>query len=73
MATERVIMVRRRLKLSRRTCAACGRTFDGWGRQRFCTPTCQKRWDYHAHADKRREARRERHRRQRAEQERPQA
>ncbi len=59
----RVITVERRLQLTVRTCAVCGRTFEGWGRARFCSRTCQNRWDYGQHAEQRRAERRERYRR----------
>ena len=62
--SERVITVERRLKLSERTCAVCGHTFEGWGRARFCSRACQNRWDYEQHAEQRRAERRERYRRQ---------
>lgn len=65
METERIIVIQRRLKLSRRVCADCGTEFTGWGRQRFCSPNCQKRADYAVHAEQRRAARRTRYRRQR--------
>ena len=55
METERVIHVERRLKLSPRTCAVCGTTFSGWGRQKFCLPACRRRADYQAHADARKQ------------------
>lgn len=63
METEqvRVISVERRLKLSERACPQCGRTFLGWGKQRFDTPACQKKWDYYAHIEARRAARRARY------------
>ena len=64
--SERVITVERRLKLTERTCAVCGRTFEGWGRARFCSRACQNRWDYEHHAEQRRATRRERYRRQKA-------
>ena len=60
----RVITVQRRLKLTPRTCAVCGREFPGWGRQRFCGKPCQRKWDYQQHADARRANRREYYRRQ---------
>jgi tRNA(Ile2) C34 agmatinyltransferase TiaS len=63
MQSERVIHVERRLKLTERDCAFCGTAFMGWGRQRFCTPSCRRRWDYRAHAEARRSARREHYRR----------
>ena len=66
----RTIIIQRRLVLTPRTCARCGRGFEGWGRQRFCEPKCQKNWDYRQHAEARRRARRERYRRQK---ERPEA
>jgi hypothetical protein len=62
--TEKIVYAERRLKLTPRTCAACGHSFHGWGRQRFCSPTCQKRWDYHQHAEQRRTARRARYQEQ---------
>ena len=65
---ERVIIVERRLQLTERTCAVCGRTFEGWGRARFCSRTCQNRWDYGQHAEQRRAERRERYWRQRDQQ-----
>ncbi len=63
-----VITVERRLQLTERTCAVCGRTFEGWGRARFCSRTCQNRWDYAQHAEQRRAERRERCRRQKEQQ-----
>jgi hypothetical protein len=63
----RVVYIQRRLVLTPRTCAQCGRAFEGWGRQRFCQPKCQKLWDYYKHADARRATRRERYRRQKHE------
>ncbi len=65
---ERVITVERRLKLTERTCAVCGRTFEGWGRAHFCSRRCQNRWDYGQHAEQRRAERRERYRRQKEQQ-----
>ena len=65
MESEKVISVQRRLKLSPRTCATCGRTFAGWGRQRFCSKACQRRSDYLRHAEARRAKRREYYRRKR--------
>ena len=62
--TKRVIF-RRTMTLTPRKCASCGKDFYGWGRQRFCSPRCQKRWDYHEHAEQRRAAKRERYRRDR--------
>ena len=59
MDTERVTTVTRRLKLTPRTCAVCGREFPGWGRQRFCGKPCQRKWDYKQHAEGRRANRRE--------------
>ena len=64
MDAERVITVERRLKLTPRTCAVCGREFPGWGRQRFCGKPCQRKFDYQRHADQRRANRREVYRRQ---------
>ena len=63
MDTERVVTVQRRLKLTPRTCAVCGRDFPGWGRQRFCSKPCQRKWDYRRHADVRRANRRKYYRR----------
>jgi hypothetical protein len=35
-----------RLKVYRRTCATCGKEFEGGPRARFCSPTCRvKDWD----------------------------
>ncbi len=65
MESEKVISVQRRLKLTPRTCATCGRTFAGWGRQRFCNKACQRRSDYLLHAEVRRANRREYYRRKR--------
>jgi tRNA(Ile2) C34 agmatinyltransferase TiaS len=65
MESERIINLQRRLKLWERTCAQCGQTFQGWGVQRFCSPPCQRRWDYHQHVEKRRATRRAYYRRQR--------
>jgi predicted nucleic acid-binding Zn ribbon protein len=62
---SRVVYIRRRLVLTPRTCAQCGTAFEGWGRQRFCSKACQRRWDYRRHAEQRRAARRERYRRDR--------
>jgi hypothetical protein len=63
--SERLITLQRRLKLTQRTCVMCARNFLGWGVQRFCKPACQRRWDYHKNADKRRATRRAYYRRQR--------
>jgi tRNA(Ile2) C34 agmatinyltransferase TiaS len=60
----RVITIQRRLKLTPRTCAVCGREISGWGRQRFCGKPCQRKWDYQQHAEARRANRREYYRRQ---------
>ena len=65
MDSERVTTVTRRLKLTPRTCAVCGREFPGWGRQRFCGRPCQRQWDYLQHAEVRRANRREYYRHQR--------
>jgi len=59
MDTEKLIMVQRRLKLTPRTCATCGSAFPGWGRQRFCSKPCHRKWDYRQHAEARRANRRE--------------
>ena len=65
MEAETAVLVRQqRIPLTPRTCARCGRAFQGWGRQRFCSPTCRRTWDYHEHAETRRANRRERYRRE---------
>lgn len=64
MDTERRITVQRRLKLAPRTCAVCGLDYPGWGRQRFCSKPCQRKWDYGQHAEARRANRREYYRRE---------
>jgi tRNA(Ile2) C34 agmatinyltransferase TiaS len=69
MESERVIHVERRLKLSPRSCAACGTMFPGWGQQKFCSPACRRRADYEAHAESRRLARRQHYERQKNQQE----
>lgn len=66
MESERIIHVQRRLRLSPRTCATCGTTFAGWGRQRFCSPACRRRKDYEVHAEARKQARRDYYERQKA-------
>ena len=64
MPSERVITVQRRLVLTPRTCIMCGKAFDGWGRQLFCSKPCQRHWDYRQHLESRREKRRARYARQ---------
>ena len=64
MPEGRVIMIQRRLVLTPRTCVRCGKSFEGWGRQRFCSKPCQRHWDYRQHVESRREKRRARYRRQ---------
>jgi len=64
MDMERIIHVERRLKLDQRECVVCGTAFDGWGRQRFCSAACRRRRDYEAHAEARKQARREYYQRQ---------
>ena len=64
---ERVITLQRRLKLTERTCAACGMGFQGWGVQRYCSKRCARRADYHRHPEKRRATRRAYYRRNKAE------
>ena len=64
MQDERVIYVQRRLVLTPRTCAMCGKEFEGFGRARFCSKPCQRHWDYRQHVKSRREKRRARSRRQ---------
>ncbi len=59
---QRIVITERHLKLTPRTCATCARAFHGWGRQRFCSLSCQRRWDYLRHAESRRAKRRERYR-----------
>jgi hypothetical protein len=63
---ERTILVERRLRYTPRTCAACGKRFQGWGRARFCSVECKRRADYATHAEDRRAKRRARYRRQQA-------
>ena len=41
-----------------RSCAVCGRTFEGLARARYCSATCRRRADYQAHAAQRRQAKR---------------
>ncbi len=64
MPAEKVITLERRIKLTPRTCAVCGRPFDGWGQQRYCSVACRRRADYEQHAESRREKRRARYRRE---------
>ena len=64
MPSERVITVQRRLVLTPRTCIMCGKAFEGWGRQHFCSKPCQRHWDYRQHLESRREKRRARYARQ---------
>ena len=65
MPEERVVYIQRRLVLTPRTCVMCGKTFEGWGRQRFCSKPCQRHWDYRQHLESRREKRRARYARRR--------
>ena len=58
MNSDDVLIVERRYRLSPRTCSVCGRGFHGWGRQRFCSTACRRRWDYQQHAEERRAKRR---------------
>jgi hypothetical protein len=58
---EKIVVAERHIRLSPRMCATCGQPFHGWGRQRFCSLSCQRRWDYLRHADARRTRRRERY------------
>ena len=67
METEKLITVQRRLKLTPKNCAVCGREFPGWGRQWFCSKPCQRKWDYRQHADVRRTNRRAYYRRRKDE------
>ena len=64
--SERIITLQRRLKLTERTCAACGEEFQGWGVQRYCSKRCARRADYHRHPEKRRATRRAYYRRSKA-------
>ena len=68
MVSERVITVQRRLVLTPRTCIMCGKGFDGWGRQHFCSKLCQGHWDYRQHAESRSEKRRARYHRRKDQQ-----
>ena len=68
MTSEKVITLERRIKLTPRACAVCGRPFDGWGQQRYCGVACRRRADYQGHAQSRREKRRARYARQQGEQ-----
>jgi len=63
MEQYRIVITERRLKLTPRTCAVCGSEFLGWGRQRFCSKPCQRKWDYQQHAEQRRANRRAYYRR----------
>jgi hypothetical protein len=63
MNNERVVIVERHLKLTPRVCVVCGQGYSGWGRQRFCSKPCQRRWDYLQHAEQRRANRRDYYRR----------
>ena len=67
MPSEKVITLERRIKLTPRACAVCGRPFDGWGQQRYDSEECRGRADYQRHAESRRDKRRARYHR-RAEQ-----
>ena len=42
----------------------CGKSFEGFGRARFCSKPCQRHWDYRQHAESRRDKRRARYARQ---------
>ena len=64
MPSKKVIALERRIKLTPRACAVCGRPFDGWGQQRYCGDPCRRRADYVQHAKSRREKRRARYARQ---------
>ena len=68
MNEDKVMVVERRYRLTRRTCVVCGQRFHGWGRQRFCSKPCQRHWDYRQHVESRREKRRARYARQKEEQ-----
>ncbi len=67
MEHGRVVVTERRLTLTPRTCAMCGKQFEGFGRARFCSKPCQRHWDYRQHAESRREKRRARYARQKQE------
>jgi tRNA(Ile2) C34 agmatinyltransferase TiaS len=50
----REYVVVKREPLLRKTCPACGQTFQGLSRQRYCSPNCRHRADYQRHAEQRR-------------------
>jgi hypothetical protein len=47
-------------------CPVCGTAFVGLSRQRYCGRSCANRADYRRHAAPRKEARRQRHKAQKA-------
>lgn len=52
--------------LVEKKCAVCGKVFEGVSKSRFCSRACKNKADYYAHAEQRRQSRRERYHRDKA-------
>jgi tRNA(Ile2) C34 agmatinyltransferase TiaS len=46
------------VKLTDRSCPTCGKKFEGWGKQQYCSKLCSNRAAYARHAEQYRAARR---------------
>ena len=51
----------RRLTLEDKTCAVCGKKFEGVKKRSYCSRACQAKANYERHADQYRQARMEKY------------
>lgn len=57
MRKSRVIEVVKRVTVEWKTCAQCGKKFEGLKKARFCSKPCANKADYLRHAEERRKNR----------------
>jgi tRNA(Ile2) C34 agmatinyltransferase TiaS len=49
------------VKLTERICPTCGKKFEGWGKQKYCSKLCSNKAAYDRNADQYRATRREKY------------
>jgi len=61
---EKVIIVRKRIKVFKKKCVFCGNEFEGTERAIYCSDACRRKGDYERHREERLRKRREKYYRQ---------
>jgi predicted nucleic acid-binding Zn ribbon protein len=61
MKKVRTWTVTKTVVVTSRVCPVCGKKFEGWGKQTYCSQACANRASYQRHAERRRKERMEKY------------